>query len=395
MDNNCVWARSVPPAKSFLIFTLDSRPRPLEIGRLGCFASARNPWRAAAAAEAEEATSQRTPKTIAPGRNRRTRGKGEACAGCPNQQVCATAPKGPDPDLPAISERMSNVKHKILVMSGKGGVGKSTFSTQLSFALAEMDYEVGLLDIDICGPSIPKMLGLEGQSIHTSNFGWQPVYVESNLGVMSIGFLLADQDAAVAWRGPRKNNLIKQFLKDVDWGDIDYLVVDTPPGTSDENISIAKYLKSAGIDGAIIITTPQQVSLVDVRKGINFCKMAGVPVLGVVENMSGLRQAISDMRFVKPSESGETDVTEWALDYIREKAPDLLSVVACSQAFDSSKGGAEKMCHEMGVPFLGKVPMDPELGKAVEEGRSCFNDKKCSASAPALKQIIEKLIKPQ
>ncbi|CAL5026778.1 unnamed protein product [Urochloa decumbens] len=304
-----------------------------------------------------------------PGTESENAGKAEACAGCPNQQVCATAPKGPDPDLPAIIERMSNVKHKILVMSGKGGVGKSTFSTQLSFALAEME----------------------------SNFGWQPVYVESPwcYTVMSIGFLLADQDNAVAWRGPRKNNLIKQFVKDVDWGDIDYLVVDTPPGTSDENISIVQYLKSAGIDGAIIMTAPQQVSPIDVRKGIIFCKMAGVPVLGVVENMSGLRQAISDMRFVKPSESGETDVTEWALDYIKEKAPDLLSVVACSEAFDSSKGGAEKMCHEMGVPFLGKVPMDPQLGKAVEEGRSCFTDQKCSVSAPALKQIIEKLIKPQ
>ncbi|OEL18849.1 Cytosolic Fe-S cluster assembly factor NBP35 [Dichanthelium oligosanthes] len=235
---------------------------------------------------------------------------------------------------------------------------------------------------------------LEGQCIHQSNFGWQPVYVESNLGVMSIGFLLADQDDAVAWRGPCKNGIIKQFLKDVDWGDIDYLVVDTPPGTSDENITILQYLKSTGIDGAIIVTT-QQVSLIDVRRGINFCKMAGVPVLGVVENMSGLRQAISDMRFVKPSELGETDVTEWVLNYIKEKAPDLLSVVTYSEAFDSSKGGAEKMCHEMGVPFLGKVPMDPQLGKAVEEGRSCFTDQKCSASASSLKQIIQKLIKPE
>ncbi|TKW05067.1 hypothetical protein SEVIR_7G152303v4 [Setaria viridis] len=181
------------------------------------------------------------------------------------------------------------------------------------------------------------------------------------------------------------------------WGDIDYLVVDTPPGTSDENITIVQCLKSTGIHGAIIVTNPQQVSLIDVGKGINFCKMAGVPVLGVVENMSGLRQAILDMKFVKPSESGEADVTDWALDYIKEKAPDLLSVVACIEAFDSSKGGAEKMCREMGVPFLGKVTMDPQLGKAVDEGRSCFTDQKCSASAsaPALKQIVEKLIKPQ
>uniref|UniRef100_I1PME8 ArsA/GET3 Anion-transporting ATPase-like domain-containing protein n=1 Tax=Oryza glaberrima TaxID=4538 RepID=I1PME8_ORYGL len=302
-----------------------------------------------------------------PGTQSEAAGKADACAGCPNQQICATAPKGPDPDLLAIIERMNTVKHKILVLSGKGGVGKSTFSAQLSFALAEMDHQVGLLDIDICGPSIPKMLGLEGQDIH--------------------------QNDAVIWRGPRKNGLIKQFLKDVDWGEIDYLVVDAPPGTSDEHISIVQYLQIAGIDGAIIVTTPQQVSLIDVKKEINFCKKVGVPILGVVENMSGLRQAFSDMKFVKPSEAGETDATEWALNYIKEKAPELLSVVACSEVFDSSKGGAEKMCQEMEVPFLGKVPMDPQLCKAAEEGRSCFTDQKCSASAPALKSIIKKLVK--
>uniref|UniRef100_K3YU84 Cytosolic Fe-S cluster assembly factor NBP35 n=1 Tax=Setaria italica TaxID=4555 RepID=K3YU84_SETIT len=296
-----------------------------------------------------------------PGTQSEDAGKADACAGCPNQQICATAPKGPDPDVVAIVERMATVKHKILVLSGKGGVGKSTFSAQLSFALAEMEHQVGLLDIDICGPSIPKMLGLEGQDIHQSNLGWSPVYVESNLGVMSIGFMLPNPDDAVIWRGPRKNGLIKQFLKDVDWGEIDYLVVDAPPGTSDEHISIVQYLQATGIDGAIIVTTPQQVSLIDVRKEINFCKKVGVPVLGVVENMSGLRQPLSDL----------------------------------SEVFDSSKGGAEKMCIEMGVPFLGKVPMDPQLCKAAEEGRSCFADQKCSASAPALQSIVKKFIKPE
>uniref|UniRef100_A0A8R7QSG4 Cytosolic Fe-S cluster assembly factor NBP35 n=1 Tax=Triticum urartu TaxID=4572 RepID=A0A8R7QSG4_TRIUA len=328
-----------------------------------------------------------------PGTQSDEAGKADSCAGCPNQQICATAPKGPDPDLVAIAERMATVKHKILVLSGKGGVGKSTFSAQLSFALAEMDHQVGLLDIDICGPSIPKMLGLEGQDIHQSNLGWSPIYVESNLGVMSIGFMLPNPDDAVIWRGPRKNGLIKQFLKDVDWGEIDYLVVDAPPGTSDEHISIVQYLQATEVDGAIIVTTPQQVSLIDVRKEINFCKKVGVPVLGVVENMSGLRQAFTDLKFVKPGPAGETDATEWAMNYIKEKAPELLSVVACSEVFDSSKGGAEKMCHEMGVPFLGKVPMDPQLCKAAEEGRSCFADQRCSASAPALKSIIDKLIK--
>ncbi|KAJ8615662.1 hypothetical protein MRB53_035034 [Persea americana] len=187
---------------------------------------------------------------------------------------------------------MATVKHKILVLSGKGRVGKTAFSAQLSFSLAGMDCQVGPLDFDICGPCIPKMLGLGGQDIPQSNLGWSPVYVESNLGVMSIGFMLPHPDEAVIWRGPRKNGIIKQFLKDVYWGGLDYLVVDAHPGTSDEHISIVQFLQVTGIDGAIIITTPPQVSLIDVRKEISFCKKVGIPVLGVVENMSGLRQSI-------------------------------------------------------------------------------------------------------
>ncbi|OWM71464.1 cytosolic Fe-S cluster assembly factor NBP35 [Punica granatum] len=328
-----------------------------------------------------------------PGTRSETAGKAESCQGCPNQEACATAPKGPDPDLVAIAERMATVKHKILVLSGKGGVGKSTFSAQLSFALASMDFQVGLLDIDICGPSIPKMLGLEGQDIHQSNLGWSPVYVESNLGVMSIGFMLTNPDDAVIWRGPRKNGLIKQFLKDVYWGELDFLVVDAPPGTSDEHISIAQCLQVCGIDGAIIITTPQQVSLIDVRKEVSFCKKLGLPVLGVVENMSGLCQRIADLKFVKMTETGEErDMTQWAMEYLKEKAPELLGLVASTEVFDSSSGGALRMCQEMGVPFLGKVPLDPQLCKAAEEGRSCFEDQKCGISAPALKRIIDKLL---
>ncbi|OIW10334.1 hypothetical protein TanjilG_28085 [Lupinus angustifolius] len=328
-----------------------------------------------------------------PGPQSESAGKSDACEGCPNQQICATAPKGPDPDLVAIAERMATVKHKILVLSGKGGVGKSTFSAQLAFALAAMDFQVGLLDIDICGPSIPKMLGLEGQEIHQSNLGWSPVYVESNLGVMSIGFMLPNPDDAVIWRGPRKNGLIKQFLKDVYWGELDFLIVDAPPGTSDEHISIVQCLDASAVDGAIIVTTPQQVSLIDVRKEVSFCKKVGVKVLGVVENMSGLYQPLTDLKFMKLTDSGEQkDVTEWVLENIREKLPEILSLIACSEVFDSSGGGAMKMCDEMGVPFLGKVPLDPLLCKAAEEGRSCFADKSCVSSASALKNIIEKLM---
>ncbi|KAK1383921.1 Cytosolic Fe-S cluster assembly factor NBP35 [Heracleum sosnowskyi] len=331
-----------------------------------------------------------------PGPESESAGKSDACAGCPNQDACASAPKGPDPDLVAIVERMATVKHKILVLSGKGGVGKSTFSAQLSYALAAMDFQVGLLDIDICGPSIPKMLGLEGQEIHQSNLGWSPVYVESNLGVMSIGFMLPNPDDAVIWRGPRKNGIIKQFLKDVYWGELDFLVVDAPPGTSDEHISIVQFLQETGIDGAIIVTTPQQVSLIDVRKEVSFCKKVGIQVLGVVENMSGLSQSVPGFKFSRMTKTGEQeDVTEWAINLMKERAPELLNLVACSEVFDSSGGGAAKMCADMGVPFLGKVPLDPQLCKAAEEGRSCFSDSKCAASAPALKRIIEKLVATQ
>ena len=285
-------------------------------------------------------------------------------------------------DLVVIAERMANVKHKILVLSGKGGVGKSTFSAQLSFALAAMNLQIGLLDIDICGPSIPKMLGLEGQEIHQSNLGWSPVYVDDNLGVMSIGFMIPDPDEAVIWRGPRKNGLIKNFLKEVYWNELDFLVVDAPPGTSDEHISIVQCLGATGIDGAIIVTTPQQVSLIDVRKEINFCKKVGVKVLGVVENMSGLCQPLMDFKFMRMTETGEhIDISEWVREYLREKAPELQNLIASSEVFDSSSGGAEKMCREMDVPFLGKVPLDPQLCKAAEEGRSCFIDNKCQLSS--------------
>ena len=224
-------------------------------------------------------------------------GKSAGCEGCPNQSVCAS---GAGAQLVA-AVPLSEVKHKLLVLSGKGGVGKSTFSSQLAFSLAAQGFQVGLLDIDICGPSIPRMLGLVGQEVHQSALGWSPVYVNDNLGVMSIGFMLPNTDDAVIWRGPKKNGLIKQFLTDVNWGPIDYLIIDTPPGTSDEHISIVQYLNSNNIDGAIVITTPQEVSMADVRKELNFCRKTGVSVIGVVENMSRLSVPFSSI--VSPNEA--------------------------------------------------------------------------------------------
>lgn len=238
-------------------------------------------------------------------------GKASSCQGCPNQGLCASG-KGreEDPSLPQINSRMAQVKHKILVLSGKGGVGKSTVSAQLAFSLASQGFQVGLLDIDICGPSIPRMLGLVGHEVHQSASGWSPVYVEDNLAVMSIGFMLPSSDDAVIWRGPRKNGLIKQFLSDVCWNELDYLIVDTPPGTSDEHISIVQLLKASDVDGAVVVTTPQEVSMADVRKELNFCKKTGLRVLGVVENMSDFQFSISDgqqLQFINPNGEDETE----------------------------------------------------------------------------------------
>lgn len=260
-----------------------------------------------------------------------------------------------------VAERMAEIKHKILVLSGKGGVGKSTFSAQLAWALAAKDNQVGILDIDICGPSVPRMMGVENEEVRKSNFGWSPVYADDNLGVMSVGFMLSSRDDAVIWRGPRKNGLIKQFLTDVYWGELDFLVVDAPPGTSDEHISIAQYLKQSNVDGAVIVTTPQEVALMDVRKEINFCKKVKIPILGVVENMAG---------FVCPCCKTKSDI------------------------FPAVTGGAAKMARDMGVPFLGSIPMDPQLLRACELGQSYLkhHDEKATAVEP-FKAIIENLMK--
>jgi Mrp family chromosome partitioning ATPase len=191
-------------------------------------------------------------------------------------------------DIGVIRERLTSVKRKILVLSGKGGVGKSTFTGQLAFALAaDADLQVGVMDVDVCGPSIPRIMGVEGERVHQANTGWQPVYAADNLAVMSVGFLLRESTDAVIWRGPKKNGLIKQFMKDVDWGELDYLLIDTPPGTSDEHLSLVQYLRESGIDGALVVTTPQEVALADVRKELNFCRKVGLRVLGVAENMAG------------------------------------------------------------------------------------------------------------
>ena len=278
------------------------------------------------------------------------------------------------------------MRHKILVLSGKGGVGKSTTAAQLAWFLASRGYRVGVLDVDICGPSAPKMFGLEGHEVHASGSGWSPCYVHENLGVMSIGFLVGDPNEAVVWRGPRKNGLIKQFLKDTDWGGgggddeaMDFLVVDTPPGTSDEHISLAQLLKPClgPEDGALVVTTPQQVSVIDVRKELSFCRKTGLRVLGVVENMGDLSRSLDHVRFTHPDPAGtgaRVDVTDQAAHALRAAGLDPALLWAHTQVFSPEGGGGEALASACGVPFLGRVPMDPALGAACEIGASVFGD---------------------
>jgi len=193
------------------------------------------------------------------------------------------------------------------------------------------------------------------------------VYVGDRLGVMSIGFMLPRQDDAVIWRGPRKNGLIRQFLTDVDWGHLDYLVVDTPPGTSDEHISIVQYLKGAGVDGAVVVTTPQEVAMADVRKELSFCAKTGLPVVGLVENMSGLQLPVADLRFADRA-SGE-DRTAAALRLLRERCPEVLEMVAGCAVFPAGNGGGPAgMARRLGARYLGALPLDPRLAAAAEAG---------------------------
>ncbi|CAG9573359.1 putative nucleotide-binding protein [Leishmania major strain Friedlin] len=269
-----------------------------------------------------------------------------SCQGCPNAAICASAPKGPDPDIPLIRERLAGVKHKVMVVSGKGGVGKSTMTKELAFALGARGLSVGLMDMDICGPSLPRLTGVRGEDAHQSAGGIEPVLVDENVTMMSMHYLLSDKNEAVLFRGPRKNGVIKMFLKDVIWGNLDVLLIDTPPGTSDEHITVNSLLQQTtnGVDGAVLITTPQRVAEADVRREVNFCQKAKLPILGLVENMSG---------FVCPGCHKESQI------FPKEEGGE-----------GRKEGAGVRLSREFDVPLWGEVPLDPQLMKACEEGIS-------------------------
>jgi ATP-binding protein involved in chromosome partitioning len=259
-----------------------------------------------------------------------------------------------DPQDQAIQESLSLIKHKLLVMSGKGGVGKSSVSANLAVALSRRGAKVGLMDVDLHGPDIPRMLGLKGLLDISADNRMVPKAYSDNLKVVSIESLTRDQDEAVIWRGPLKMHVIRQFISDVHWGRLDYLVIDSPPGTGDEPLSVAQTIPGAK---AIIVTTPQEIALADIRKSINFCRTVNMPIFGLIENMSG---------FVCPH---------------------------CGKALELfGSGGGFKTAIAMNVPFLGRIPFDPKLVECGDAGESYMEKYPDSEATQAYNQIVEGII---
>ena len=274
------------------------------------------------------------------------------CQSCDYSKNCSQTEKEAHEET-IIAKRMGEIKHKFMVISGKGGVGKTSVTVNLAATLAGQGSKVGILDADIHGPNIPKMLGVddrkplagEGNSI-------LPIAVTDNLRVMSIAFFLNNTEDAVVWRGPMKHNMLKQFLGEVSWGELDYLIIDLPPGTGDEALSIAHLMKD--VDAAVVVTTPQEVALLDSRKSISFCREIKIPIIGVVENMSGL---------ICPN---------------------------CKEEIDLFKtGGGEKIAAEMKIPFLGRIPLDPEMVICSDEGSAFVDNHPDSIAGKAFFKIAD------
>ncbi|MBE0477787.1 Mrp/NBP35 family ATP-binding protein [Candidatus Aerophobetes bacterium] len=256
-----------------------------------------------------------------------------------------------------IQENMKNIAHKLLVISGKGGVGKTTVAVNLAFSLALQDKKVALLDVDIHGPNIAKMVGAEGTKLGALPDGKiEPIFVPPGVKVVSISPLLKNADTPVIWRGPLKMKLISQFLSDVDWGSLDYLIIDSPPGTGDEPLSCAQLIPD--LTGAIIVTTPQEVALLDSRKAVNFARAVNVPIIGIVENMSG---------FICPHCKKEIELFK--------------------------KGGGEKAARELGVPFLGRLPLDPYIVISGDEGKPFVIAQREGSAARYMSKVTASILK--
>lgn len=284
----------------------------------------------------------------------------QSCSGCPSASSCSPKEKdscgGPNEAEKELQNILSRIKHKIVVLSGKGGVGKSTVAANIAMSLAQAGKKVGLLDVDVHGPSIPRLLSLKGQQPGMNDNSIDPVPYTRNLWVMSTGFLLPTDSDAVIWRGPVKIGVIRQFIQNVAWGDLDYLIVDCPPGTGDEPLTVMQLLSPAA--KAVIVTTPHMLAVDDVRRSITFVGLVDAKVVGIVENMSG---------FVCPDCGKQHEIF--------------------------NTGGGEKLALETGVPFLGRIPFDPELARAGDEGFDYSKVYPDSETSKSVARIIEPLLK--
>lgn len=287
----------------------------------------------------------------------------DACKTCPSksddqQGTCGTAKVAKTMQDLGLQSTLSKIKHKILVMSGKGGVGKSTVATNVALGLAKKGYQVGLVDVDLHGPDICRMLDLK-EKLYTEKKEkpklLPPMTYDDNLKVISLEYLMDNRDEAIIWRGPLKIQAIRQFIGDIDWGELDYLVIDAPPGTGDEPLSVAQTIKDVN---ALIVTTPQEIALADVRKSISFCRHVKIRILGIVENMSG---------FICPHCNKPVDI------------------------FGS--GGGMRTALEFSLRFLGKVPMDPQVVMGGDAGKPYLSSGAGTAATKAFDEVLDNIVK--
>ncbi|MCK4816215.1 Mrp/NBP35 family ATP-binding protein [bacterium] len=253
-----------------------------------------------------------------------------------------------------LKENLSRIKNKLIVISGKGGVGKTTVAVNMAYGLAIKGDKVGILDVDIHGPNIAKMLGIEDEKLTASDLGMEPVRVLPNLKAVSLALIAESKDQPVIWRGPLKMLAIKQFLSDVNWGELDYLIIDSPPGTGDEPLSICQLIPD--INGAVIVTTPQDVAVLDARKSVLFAKELNVTVIGIIENMGS---------FLCPHCRKEIDLF--------------------------GTGGGEKAAYDLKVPFLGRIPVEPEIIRFGDSGKPFIQFKKDTEIAKIMVEIMNRI----
>jgi ATP-binding protein involved in chromosome partitioning len=274
-------------------------------------------------------------------------------------EILDQVPKSPqqlkDEQDASVASALKKIKNKFIVMSGKGGVGKTSTSVNLAIALADKGFQVGIMDVDLHGPDVPRMLGLTGMPDVNSNRKLNPMRFSENLSAISMESFLPQRDDAVIWRGPLKFSAIRQFIADVDWGNLDFLIIDSPPGTGDEPLTVAQQIPDAR---AVIVTTPQEIALADVRKSINFCRTVKLEIFGLVENMSGLH------------------------------------CPHCGELIDLfGAGGGDRTAREMSVPFLGRIPLDPRMVACGDSGVSFQRTYPDSVVTRAFSTIAEQMAK--